>query len=42
MDRNRAERAIKLFMIDHKAWLLSNTYNSVTILYSLVETASAK
>ncbi len=39
IDNNRAERAIKLFVIGRKAWLFSNTRNGAqasAILYSLV------
>ncbi len=42
IDNNRAERAIKPFVIGRKAWLFSNTCNGAhasAILYSLVETA---
>jgi transposase len=44
IDNNRAERAIKPFVIGRKAWLFSNTCNGVhasAILYSIVETAKA-
>lgn len=44
IDNNRAERAIKSFVIGRKAWLFSNTGNGAqasAILYSLVETAKA-
>lgn len=44
IDNNRAERAIKPFVIGRKAWLFSNTCNGArasSILYSLVETAKA-
>lgn len=44
IDNNRAERAIKPFVIGRKAWLFSNTSsgaNASAILYSLVETAKA-
>ena len=44
IDNNRAERAIKPFVIGRKAWLFSNTCNGAdasAILYSLVETAKA-
>ena len=44
MDNNRAECAIKLFVIGRKAWLFSNTCNGAhasAVLYSLVETAKA-
>jgi len=42
IDNNRAERAVKPFVIGRKAWLFSYTptgANSSAILYSLVETA---
>ena len=44
IDNNRAERAIKPFVIGRKNWLFSNTCNGAhasAILYSLVETAKA-
>jgi transposase len=44
IDNNRAERAIKPFVIGRKNWMLSNTRSgarSSAILYSLVETAKA-
>ena len=44
MDNNRAERAIKPFVIGRKNWLFSNTSNGThasSILYSIVETAKA-
>ena len=44
IDNNRAERAIKPFVIGHKAWLFANTHGGVdasAVLYSLVETAKA-
>ncbi|WP_275076477.1 IS66 family transposase [Providencia rettgeri] len=44
IDNNRAERAIKPFVIGRKAWLFSQTANGATasaILYSIVETAKA-
>ena len=44
IDNNRAERAIKPFVIGRKAWLFSYTdkgANASAILYSLVETAKA-
>lgn len=44
IDNNRAERAIKPFVIGRKNWLFANTRNGATtsaILYSLVETAKA-
>ena len=44
IDNNRAERAIKPFVIGRKAWLFSNTCNGArasAILYSLVETTKA-
>jgi len=44
IDNNRAERAIKPFVIGRKNWLFSNTSNGAqasAMLYSLVETAKA-
>ena len=44
IDNNRAERAIKPFVIGRKNWLFSNTANGANasaILYSLIETAKA-
>ncbi len=44
IDNNRAERAIKAFVIGRKNWLFSNTRSgahATTLLYSLVETAKA-
>jgi transposase len=44
IDNNRAERAIKPFVIGRKNWLFSNTGNGAqasAILYSLIETAKA-
>lgn len=44
IDNNRAERAIKPFVIGRKNWLFSNTSsgaNASAILYSLIETAKA-
>jgi hypothetical protein len=44
IDNNRAERAIKQFVIGRKNWLLSNTSNGAhasAVLYSFVETAKA-
>ena len=44
IDNNRAERAIKPFVIGRKNWLFSKTCNGAhasAILYSLVETAKA-
>jgi len=44
IDNNRAERAIKPFVIGRKNWLFSNTSNGAkasAILYSLTETAKA-
>jgi len=44
IDNNRAERAIKPFVIGRKNWLFSYTKNGATasaILYSLIETAKA-
>jgi transposase len=44
IDNNRAERAIKPFVIGRKNWLFSNTVsgaNASSILYSIVETAKA-
>ncbi|CAM5179436.1 hypothetical protein RLON56S_03118 [Alishewanella longhuensis] len=42
IDNNRAERAIKPFVIGRKAWLFANTKagaQASAALYSLVETA---
>lgn len=44
IDNNRAERAVKLFVISRKNWLFSNTANGArasTMLYSIIETAKA-
>jgi len=44
IDNNRAERAVKPFVIGRKNWLFSNTArgaNASAILYSVVETAKA-
>jgi hypothetical protein len=44
IDNNRAERAIKPFVIGRKNWLFSNTANGAdasAILYSMIETAKA-
>lgn len=44
IDNNRAERAIKPFVIGRKNWLFSNTKNGAkasAMLYSLIETAKA-
>ena len=44
IDNNRAERAIKPFVIGRKNWLFSNTTsgaNASAVLYSLIETAKA-
>ena len=44
IDNNRAERAIKPFVIGRKAWLFSQTARGATasaILYSVIETAKA-
>jgi len=44
IDNNRAERAIKPFVIGRKNWLFSNTANGAhasSVLYSIVETAKA-
>lgn len=44
IDNNRAERAIKPFVIGRKNWLFSNTTNGAhasSVLYSIVETAKA-
>ena len=44
IDNNRAERAIKPFVIGRKNWLFSNTVsgaNASSVLYSIVETAKA-
>jgi hypothetical protein len=45
IDNNRAERAIKPFVIGRKNWLFANTGNgakSSAILYSLIETAKSQ
>jgi transposase len=44
IDNNRAERAIKPFVIGRKNWLFANTAsgaNASAVLYSLIETAKA-
>jgi len=44
IDNNRAERAIKPFVIGRKNWLFSQTTtgaNASAILYSIIETAKA-
>jgi transposase len=44
IDNNRAERAIKPFVIGRKNWMFSNTANGAkasAVLYSLIETATA-
>jgi hypothetical protein len=44
IDNNRAERAIKPFVIGRKNWLFANTANGANasaVLYSLIETAKA-
>ena len=44
IDNNRAERAIKPFVIGRKNWLFSQTANGANasaILYSIIETAKA-
>ena len=44
IDNNRAERAIKPFVIGRKNWLFANTANGANasaVLYSIVETAKA-
>jgi hypothetical protein len=44
IDNNRAERAIKPFVIDRKNWLFSQTVtgvNASTVFYSIIETAKA-
>ncbi len=44
IDNNRAERAIKPFVIGRKAWLFSQTTHGATasaVLYSIIETAKA-
>ena len=44
IDNNRAERAVKPFVIGRKNWLFSNTANGAyasSILYSIVETAKS-
>jgi len=43
-NNNRAERAIKSFVIGRKAWLFSQTANGAhasAVLYSIIETAKA-
>lgn len=40
IDNNRAERAIKPFVIDRKNWLFASA-NASDVLYSLIETAKA-
>ena len=44
IDNNRAERAIKPFVIGRKNWLFSNSAsgaNASAVLYSVIETAKA-
>lgn len=44
IDNNRAERAIKPFVIGRKNWLFSNTAKGAdasAVLYSVIETAKA-
>ena len=44
IDNNRAERAIKPFVIGRKNWLFANTRSGAhasALLYSLIETAKA-
>jgi len=44
IDNNRAERAVKPFVIGRRNWMFANTKNGAeasAILYSLVETAKA-
>ena len=44
IDNNRAERAIKPFVIGRKNWLFANTANGANasaMLYSIIETAKA-
>jgi transposase len=44
IDNNRAERAVKPFVIGRKNWLFSNTARGATasaVLYSIIETAKA-
>lgn len=44
IDNNRAERAVKPFVIGRKNWLFSNAANGAkasAILYSIIETAKA-
>lgn len=44
IDNNRAERAVKPFVIGRKNWLFSNTVSGAkasAILYSIIETAKA-
>ncbi|MFT5815234.1 MAG: transposase [Psychroserpens sp.] len=44
IDNNRAERAVKPFVIGRKNWIFSNTANGAkasAMLYSIIETAKA-
>ena len=44
IDNNRAERAVKPFVIGRKNWMFSNTANGAkasAMLYSIIETAKA-
>ena len=44
IDNNRAERAVKPFVIGRKNWMFSNTANGAdasAVLYSIIETAKA-
>ncbi|MEI8602317.1 transposase [Shewanella sp. PP-Sp27a-2] len=44
IDNNRAERAVKPFVIGHKNWLFSHNHRGTeasAILYSIIETAKA-
>ncbi|SFC11607.1 IS66 family transposase, partial [Pseudoalteromonas denitrificans] len=44
IDNNRAERAVKPFVIGRKNWMFSNTRNGAqasAVLYSIVQTAKA-
>ena len=44
IDNNRAERAVKPFVIGRKNWMFSNTKNGANasaVLYSICETAKA-
>lgn len=41
MDNNRAENAIRPFVVGRKNWLFSNTQNGARAIYSLAVTACA-